>query len=219
MRRRIRYGRARYTWPMRTTLLVVAIALAGCTDRTTSKSAGAESVPLPACEWCGAQDAPEALTAVASLAGPDEPGTPIVLRGVVYQPDGVTPAPGVLLYAYNTDDTGVYRREGTETGNGRRHGQLRGWLRTDAAGRYEIRTIYPGGYPGRPDPSHVHITLTPAGGREVWVDSTLFDGDPRLTDDRLAEHAGEGRFSAIVVLAEGGSGVLVGERDLRIPGR
>jgi protocatechuate 3,4-dioxygenase beta subunit len=126
----------------------------------------------------------------------------------------------VLLYAYNTDDTGVYRREGTETGNGRRHGQLRGWLRTDAAGRYEIRTIYPGGYPGRPDPSHVHITLTPSSGptagQEQWADSTVFDDDPRMTPAERAERREDGRFNPIVSLAEDEHGVLVGERDLRL---
>jgi len=139
-----------------------------------------------------------------------------VLRGVVYEPDATTPAPGVLLYAYNADATGVYRRDGTETGNGRRHGQLRGWLRTDEEGRYEIRTIYPGAYPGGGEPSHVHITLTPStgsqAGREQWAASTLFDDDPLLT---RAPSQDLGRFDPVVILVEK-DGVRVGERDIRL---
>ena len=50
------------------------------------------------------------------------------------------PAAGIIVYAYQTDATGIYPRGST------RHGRLRGWVRTDEAGRYRFDTIRPGAY-------------------------------------------------------------------------
>ncbi|MBA3584027.1 MAG: hypothetical protein H0W36_05765 [Gemmatimonadetes bacterium] len=49
----------------------------------------------------------------ATLAGPAEPGERLVDTGTVSQPDGRTPAEGVLLYAYHTNAEGVYAGAGT----------------------------------------------------------------------------------------------------------
>lgn len=40
--------------------------------------------------------------------------------------------------------------------------RLRGYVLTDAQGRFTIDTIIPGQYPGRTE--HVHVKVTPAGG-------------------------------------------------------
>ncbi len=170
--------------------------------------------PLPACEWCGAMDAPpdDQLSSTMTIAGTSEPGERIILRGRVLKPDGRTPAPDVLVYAYHTDTSGEYRREGNETGNAQRHGVLRGWLRTDAEGRYEIRTIKPAGYPGRPDPQHIHVTLEARGGSEHWIDDFWFEGDPRITK----RHRAGVEPSSIVLLKPNAEGVLTAERDLKL---
>jgi protocatechuate 3,4-dioxygenase beta subunit len=171
--------------------------------------------------WCGAQDAPPAdtLDHTLTIAGPDEPGDRILLRGTVYQTDGETPAPGVLIYAYHTDNTGVYPQRGDETGNGQRHGHLRGWLITGPNGEYEIDTIRPAVYPSRTEAAHVHLTYATeqdARGRwtdEDWWSSTLFEGDTLI---RPRDRTGEGRFANVVTLTPNEDGVLVGERDLRL---
>lgn len=170
--------------------------------------------PLPDCEWCGAMDAPPdaQLSSTMTIADKDEPGERIMLRGRVLKPDGKTPAPDVLVYAYHTDATGNYRREGNETGNAQRHGVLRGWLRTDAEGRYEIQTIKPAGYPDRADPQHIHVTLRARGGSEHWIDDFWFEGDPRLTK----RHRAGVESSSIVRLQPNGEGVLTAERDLKL---
>jgi protocatechuate 3,4-dioxygenase, beta subunit len=182
---------------------------------TVGCAAGARE-PMHPCAWCGAMDAPpdDQLTWWMQIAGDDEPGQRIVLRGRVFMPDGETPAPDVLVYAYHTDATGVYRMEGDETGNGRRHGALRGWLRTDSEGRYEIRTIKPEAYPTRSEPAHVHVTLTPRGGEERWVDTYWFEGDPLITDRARRVLRDTGRFAGIVRLEADDDGVLAAERDL-----
>jgi len=190
--------------------LLLATATPACAQSSTD--------PLPACEWCGAQDAPEdaPLTSI-TIAGPDEPGERIRLVGRIYESDAETPAAGVLVYAYHTDADGVYRTEDGETGNGRRHGVLRGWLRTGPDGRYEIRSVKPAPYPNRSEPAHVHTTLTPPGGPERWLDSTVFLGDPLLSDEQRARGASGDRFSEVVDLVPDEEGVLVGRRDIVMP--
>ena len=91
---------------------------------------------------------PERLDWRTSIGAKDEPGEPLVVRGVIYQRDGKSPAPGVILYVYQTDATGHYA-PGPDQTHGRRHGRLRGWMKTDADGRYEFRTIRPAPYPGQ----------------------------------------------------------------------
>jgi protocatechuate 3,4-dioxygenase beta subunit len=41
-----------------------------------------------------------------SIADANEPGKRMIVSGQVFKPDGRTPAPGVIMYVYHTDDTG-----------------------------------------------------------------------------------------------------------------
>ena len=177
----------------------------------------ASSEPLPACEWCGADEAPaEGLTAEMVLAGPDEPGERLVVTGTVFASDGRTPAAGVLIYAYHTDLTGRYTRRGDETGNGRRHGRLRGWLVTGADGGYRIDTIRPAGYPGSREPAHVHLNVRPPGGEETTVDAIEFADDPRLTAAERERRRRRGG-SGVVEPMRGEDGVWRATRDIVLP--
>lgn len=164
-------------------------------------------IPLPACEWCGSSEAPAELGTTVRLADRDEPGERLIVTGTIFEPDGRTPAAGVLLYTYQTDATGVYVMRGGETGNGLRHGALRGWLRTAADGRYRIETIRPATYPDRSEAAHIHITLTPVGETEGWIQSILFADDPLLT-------AAQQRGPGVVRVRRDGAGVLHGTRDI-----
>jgi len=173
-------------------------AVTGCNgsvQRQDSVSANAPpAVPLPGCEWCGVDEAPPALSSTMRI-GVGETGERLVITGTIYENDGRTPASGVLLYAYQTDAGGVYPKRGDETGNARRHGFLRGWLRTGADGRYLIETIRPGSYPTRSEPAHVHMTLRPPGEPERYIDDVVFEGDPLLTAEhraRLRQRGGTG---------------------------
>jgi protocatechuate 3,4-dioxygenase, beta subunit len=168
---------------------------------------------LPSCEWCGASEAPSRLTSTVTLAGPDEPGERLVLRGTVYASDRVTPVPGVLIYAYNTNAAGIYPKRGTEHGNGRRHGYLRGWLLSDDRGRFEIRTILPGHYPGRDSPRHIHMTVKEPNRPEYWIDTVNFESDPLLTKEALARLSGRGG-PGIVTTTRAADGVLFAHRDV-----
>ncbi|NIQ54026.1 MAG: intradiol ring-cleavage dioxygenase [Gemmatimonadetes bacterium] len=170
----------------------------------------AQSERLPACEWCGTGEAPAGLDWRVTIAGAEESGERLVVRGVVYEPDGRTPADDVLLYLYHTNAEGVYETLGDETGNGRRHGHLRGWLRTDERGRYEIDTIRPGSYPGREAAAHIHVTVQePDGTTEYWLPSFKFADDPFLDADPAAPN--------VLALERGRDGVWRGSRDIVLP--
>jgi protocatechuate 3,4-dioxygenase beta subunit len=165
----------------------------------------AQSRPdLYRCEGCEAihEHAFDGLTWRTVIPPDGEPGEPMVITGRVYLPDGTTPAPGVVVYAYHTNAAGVYPTRGTEEGWGRRHGYLRGWVMTDAAGDYRFETIRPGAYPGRSDPAHVHMTVKEPGRREYWIDEIVFTDDPLVTAAYRAR-----------VDDRGGSGIVTPGRD------
>ena len=125
------------------------------------------------------------------------------------------PAAGVLVYAYGTNAAGHYAPGPDPRGNERRHGRLRGWLRTGADGRYRIETVRPGPYPGRPDPQHVHLTVTPPGGPERWIDDVVFADDPRVTPAWLARQARRGG-PGLTRPTRDAHGVWHARRDIRL---
>lgn len=157
---------------------------------------------LPSCEWCGVSEAPKTLTSTALIAGATEPGERMILTGRVVR-DG-KPVPGAVLYAWHTNNEGIYPKRGDERGNGQRHGYLRGWLRTDGQGRFRIESIRPAMYPTNNVAAHVHVTIAEPGRREEYVGEFQFAGD------RLAH---EGRGALLVTLTKS-NGVWRGSRDI-----
>ena len=112
---------------------------------------------------------------------PDGQGRKLAVNGVVYKADG-TPAPNVIIDVYHTDQAGVYPTKGNEKGWGKRHGYLRGWMKTNEKGEYKFFTLRPAAYPGRKDPEHIHVTIKEPDKNEYWIDEYVFDDDPLLTD-------------------------------------
>lgn len=168
---------------------------------------------LPACEWCGVAEAPRNLTSTMRIAGPSERGDRLVLSGRVLRAG--KPVPNVVLYAYHTNAGGIYPKRGDETGNARRHGYLRGWLKTDARGSYRIETIRPGSYPSRSDPAHVHVIVGERGRDEAYIDDFVFAGDPLVTPAyrrRVRDNGGSG-----IVTLRKQNGTWTGTRDIILP--
>jgi protocatechuate 3,4-dioxygenase beta subunit len=141
------------------------------------------------------------------LAPAAEPGRRVRITGTVVGADGATPVSGVRLFVYQTDANGLYNRPRSNP----REAILRGWLTTDAAGRYAIDTIYPGHYPGRSTPSHIHVHVHAPGLPAHWIEDFLFAGDPLLTPGQREVK----RFGGTLALASG-VGVAHGRRDIRI---
>ena len=86
----------------------------------------------------------------------NEPGPKLELCGTIYQSDGKTPAPGVILYVYHMDQRGEYSNKVNETGWGKKHGYIRGWIKTGKDGRFRFYTLKPGACPVGGNPAHIH---------------------------------------------------------------
>jgi protocatechuate 3,4-dioxygenase, beta subunit len=143
--------------------------------------------PLPdlyQCEGCeGALERnAAALDWHTQISTPAEPGEAFVFEGAVYQTDGKTPAPNVVLYAYHTNADGLYANGSNESVWSRRHGRLRGWVKTGADGRYRFKSIKPAPYPDDILPAHVHITVLEPGRKPYWIDDIVFDGEFGVTE-------------------------------------
>ncbi len=147
-----------------------------------------------------------------TIAGPDEPGEPMIIRGTIYKKDGKTPAPAVILYVYHTDNKGLYS-PAPKQAVAKRHGHLRGWMKTDQTGRYEFKTIRPASYPNSRNPQHIHPIVKEPTTSLYWIDEFLFDDDPVLSDQEKLNQQKRGG-SGIVSLKKNEKGVWVGRRDI-----
>lgn len=121
-----------------------------------------------------ATQAPPEAPARVTVAGEGEPGEPLVVRGRILGPEG-EPVPGASVFVYQTGEDGIYGPEGNS------NPRLKGYLRTDDQGRWEIRTIRPGSYPGTRVAAHIHVHVAPPDGAPEKVGEIVFEGDPLLT--------------------------------------
>jgi protocatechuate 3,4-dioxygenase beta subunit len=123
-------------------------------------------------------------------------GQPIELVGLVLT-RACKPVPGALLEFWQADDKGRYDNSGF---------RLRGHQFCDAEGRYRLRTVVPGLYPGRT--RHIHVKVQPRGGRMLTT-QLYFPGEAQNRSDglfrkellvRTAKNAGSlaGRFDFVL---------------------
>lgn len=191
------------------TLLLAASSLSVCaqTDR---------------CEDCELmlEGMPTELTWSTALSGPGDPGEPLSISGTIFKSDGKTPAAGVILYIYHTDKAGKYSPSDGQT-SGKRHGHLRGWMKTDDRGRYAFTTIRPGSYPNSKNPQHIHPIIKESGKPYYWIDDFLFDDDPLLPESEKQKQSSRGGMG-VIHLKKNSQGVWTGTRNIvlgkNIPG-
>lgn len=174
-----------------------------------------ETTDPESCSWCGSSEAPDNLSWRTKIAPEDEPGEKIIISGTVYLPDGKTPAEDIIIYVYHTNAEGVYPKKGDETGNGKRHGYLRSWMKTNADGKYEFETIRPAPYRTHGgEPAHIHYTITGEDYPEYWITSVWFADDSRVTDEYLKSVKRSGGFSNVVTLTKDENDISRGERNI-----
>lgn len=166
------------------------------------------------CEGCDAvYDSPvplEELSSVDTLPDFNTAQIKLEISGVIYKSDGITPAPGIVLYLYHTDQNGYYSKKGSETG---RHGYLRGWLKTNDKGEYRFYTLRPAPYPNATFPAHIHPTIKEPGKTPYWIDDYVFDDD-KFVDDSYRKNAENRGGDGIVSLTKNESGFYTAKRNL-----
>lgn len=133
-----------------------------------------------------------------------EKGQKLLVTGIVYERDGRTPAANVVFYYWQTDNNGLYSPSASLDERAKRHGHIRGWVKTDASGKYAIRTIRPAPYPNATIPAHIHISIKePKIGNEYYIDDFVFDDDKLLTTQKRKALENRGGSGILRVLISG----------------
>ncbi|HYF70632.1 MAG TPA: intradiol ring-cleavage dioxygenase [Ohtaekwangia sp.] len=169
------------------------------------------------CEGCELlfEGIPDKVYAATKISPAGEKGEPLMITGTIFKHDGKTPAPGVILYLYHTDATGKYTPS-TDQAFGKRHGHLRGWVKTNANGKYQFTTIRPGAYPNGSTPQHIHATIKEPGIAPYWIDDYLFTDDPFVTEEIKTNQRKRGG-SGLIKLTRS-NGLWTGNRDIVLGG-
>lgn len=168
------------------------------------------------------READNDLTRIAPDAAPTRLGEAILLRGQVTQEGGI-PCLNAILEAWQADAGGRFRHPLDPEAH-LADPDFLGWGRTstDAAGRFEFRTVMPGGYvegTGRRAP-HINLTAM-ASGLMRRVQTTVFFPDHAAGNaaDQVLALLPEPRRGRLIARPDGRAGeVRVFRFDLRLRG-
>jgi protocatechuate 3,4-dioxygenase, beta subunit len=187
------------------TFVFLLIHLTGCngqtkTNKPTTNISNTKNLVGGGCDGCEIMyvGMPSNILSTDTSAGWTEKGQKLLITGKVYKMDGKTVAPNVIIYYWQTDNNGYYSASKGMDEKAKRHGHIRGWVKTNENGEYSIYTIKPAPYPNDNIPAHIHTSIKePNINNEYYIDEFIFDDDKLLTGDK--RKALENR---------GGSGVL-----------
>lgn len=147
---------------------------------------------------------PDRISSIDTSAGWDQKGQKLLITGTIYKLDGKTPAPDIILYYYHTDINGYYAdKPGLDRG-AIRHGYIRGWVKSDARGKYAIYTVRPASYPNTDFEAHIHPTIKePNIEKEYYIDEFVFDDDKLLTGEKRKKLTNRGGSGILRLLLSG----------------
>lgn len=145
---------------------------------------------------------PKNIKSIDTSAGWTEKGQKLLITGTVYKLGGKIPAPNVIIYYWQTDNNGYYSpKEGMDE-QAKRHGHIRGWVKSDENGKYSIYTIRPAPYPNDDMPAHIHTSIKePSIADEYYIDEFVFDDDILLTGKKrkaLENRGGSGILRVLI---------------------
>ncbi len=166
------------------------------------------------CEGCEAiyEFGNQRLTSIDTLPDFKQTEPKLKLTGTVFEKDGKTPAENVILYIYQTDRKGLYATKGNEKGWAKRHGYIRGWIKTDKSGKYTFYTFRPAPYPNGLEPEHIHITVKESNKNEYYIDEFVFEDDPMLTPNERNELENRGGSGIVQPILK--DGILTANRNI-----
>ncbi len=175
------------------------------------------------CDGCELMYAgmPGIIDWTATSAGWNETGSRLLLTGTIFKKDKKTPASNVILYYYHTDINGLYSPGENMNEVAKRHGHLRGWVKTNEQGKYMIYTIRPASYPNSDNAAHIHVSIKEPGiANEYYIDELVFDDDPLLTASKRKNLENRGGNGVLKLTTK--NRILLADHDiilgLNIPG-
>ena len=193
-------------------LLIVCLILSSCAnsqDRPQTK--GTIGGPCQGCE-AALEYGKRILSPVDTLPNFLLADQQLKIYGTVYRKDGKTPAANIIIYAYHTDQKGIYPKKETSTGWESRHGYLRGWVKTDERGNYAFYTFRPASYPNTTIQQHIHLTVKEPAYIPYYIDDITFTDDPFLSERTSNRKQARGGPGLLTLKME--NGMLHGKRDI-----
>lgn len=134
------------------------------------------------------------------------------LTGTVYENDGITPAANTLVYIYHTNLYNEYETADFLKDWGKKHGIIRGWVKTDQTGQYSFFTAMPTYYKDDTTPLHIHMIVKENGTTPYRLDDIYFEDDPRLTEEIIQRQKGKGGNAIVKTIEK--NGILVAQKDI-----
>lgn len=116
----------------------------------------------------------------SNLIPPGSIASVMHLKGTVFQKDGKTPLPNVLIEAWQCDEYEHYDNASDDY-------LFRGAVKTVNNGKYSFKTIVPVPYKDGDDwrPAHIHLRISSADHQDL-ITQIYFKGDPHIKEDPAA---------------------------------
>lgn len=132
------------------------------------------------------------------------------ISGTIYKSDGVTPAKDVILFIEQPDEYGNFdlRKE-----NDKRYVHHRGWIKTDADGRYTFYTFVPGNDRQYNQLQEIFPMIKESSKPEYEIESFLFDEDPLLSK-RCRRQISKKSDTTRILKLKSENGMFVTTRDI-----
>jgi protocatechuate 3,4-dioxygenase beta subunit len=146
----------------------------------TAPQSNAKQIVGGGCEGCELMyvGMPQKIFSEHTSIGWTEGKQKLILTGKVFQPDGKTPAPNVVIYYWHTDDQGLYSSNNETPKEAKEHGKLRGWVKSDENGNYKLKTSRPAAYPNQDIAQHIHLSIKEPDIKNEYFADLYFDDDP-----------------------------------------
>jgi protocatechuate 3,4-dioxygenase, beta subunit len=148
-------------------------------DNQNPPSTETQKIVGGGCDGCELMyvDMPKEILSEHTSLGWTEGTQKLLLTGKVFQLDGRTPAPNVVVYYWHTDERGLYSSNNNTPTKAIRHGKLRGWVKSGEDGSYMIKTSRPAAYPNENIPQHIHLSIKEPDIQNEYYADLYFDDD------------------------------------------
>lgn len=145
-----------------------------------------------------------------TIPGFESNSNKLKISGIIYESDGTTPAKDVILYIEQADENGDFdlRKD-----NDVRYVHNRGWIKTDANGRYTFYTYIPGNDRRFNFMKQLFPIIKEPSKPEYEIGTFLFDEDPLLSKLCRKRMAKKGDPTRILKLKKE-DGLFVTQKDI-----